>query len=143
MSTKRRKAFSLMEMMIVVIILGLLAGLVLPNLLNKGEEAKSKLVCVQMKSLENSLKMFKVDNGTYPTTEESLSALLTNPDPQKYQNYANGGYLDSKSLPKDSYNSEFIYISEDSDSFDIISLGSDKQEGGEGSAKDIRASECR
>jgi general secretion pathway protein G len=140
---KRKKGFSLMELMIVVIILGLLSTLVLPNIMQKGNEAKSRLICVQMKNLEQSLKMFKMDNGVYPSTEESLKALVLNPNSSNYSNYSIGGYLDTNTLPKDSYDNEFIYISDNSESFDIISLGSDKKEGGSGSATDIRLSECK
>jgi len=140
--TSSRGAFSLMELMIVIIILGLLASLVLPNLMGKGEEAKRKLVCVQMKGVGETLKMFKLDNGVYPTTEEGLQALITNPSEEDYPSYAPTAYLEGKNLPKDSWKTPFIYINEGSD-FDLISLGSDRKEGGEDSAADIRFSECK
>jgi general secretion pathway protein G len=134
--------FSLIELMIVIIILGLLASLVMPNIMGKGEEAKRKLVCVQMKNVAETLKMFKLDNGVYPTTEEGLEALLKNPDVESYPNYAVSGYFEGKNLPKDSWGSPFIYISDGSD-FDLISLGADRKEGGEDEATDIRFSECK
>lgn len=138
----RRNAFSLMELMIVIIILGLLASLVLPNLMGKGEEAKRKLVCVQMKGVGETLKMFKLDNGIYPSTEEGLQALLTNPSEEDYPSYAPNAYLEGKNLPKDSWKKEFIYINKGSE-YDLISLGSDRKEGGEDDASDIRFSECK
>ncbi|WP_345975702.1 type II secretion system major pseudopilin GspG [Sulfurimonas sp. HSL3-7] len=140
--TSSRRAFSLMELMIVIIILGLLASLVLPNLMGKGEEAKRKLVCVQMKGIGETLKMFKLDNGVYPTTEEGLQALITNPSEEAYPAYAPNAYFEGKNLPKDSWKNEFIYINNGTD-FDLISLGADRKEGGEGDAADIRFSECK
>jgi general secretion pathway protein G len=134
--------FSLIELMIVIIILGLLASLVMPNIMGKGEEAKRKLVCVQMKNVAETLKMFKLDNGIYPSTEEGLDALLKNPDEERYPNYSPSGYFEGKNIPKDSWGSPFVYISDGND-FDLISLGSDRKEGGEDEAKDIRFSECQ
>ncbi len=139
-----RKAFSLMELLIVILILGLLAGLVLPNLIGKGEEAKRKIVCIQMKNIAEALKMFKVDNGRYPTTEEGINALIKNPDPQKYKNYTKGGYVDTQKSLKDAWNHPFIYTfnDDDDDKFEIISLGSDGKEGGSGEKADIYYSKC-
>lgn len=131
-----------MELMVVIIILGLLTTLVLPNLLGKSEQAKQKLVCIQMKTISESLKMFKADTGNFPNTEEGLMALINNPNSAKYKNYPNGGYLDSKSIPKDSWGKEYIYIFENDD-FDIVSLGSDGNEGGEGEKADIYFSKCQ
>ena len=138
-----RKGFSLIELMIVIVILGLLAAMVVPNLTGKGAEAKQKLTCVQMKSLYNgALDMFKVDNGSYPTTEEGLNALIKNPDPQKYPNYSSSGYLKDKKLPKDAWGRDFIYINDDGN-IELISLGADGKEGGSGEAKDLKLSECK
>ena len=77
-----RRGFTLLEIMIVVIILSLLAALVIPNLIGQEEQAKEKLVCVQMKYLKNALDSFKVQEGRYPSTEEGLKALIKNPNPQ-------------------------------------------------------------
>lgn len=137
-----RKAFSLIELMIVIVILGLLASLVMPNIMGKGEEAKQKLVCVQMKNISETLKMFKVDNGVYPSTEEGLEALVKNPDSDKYQNYSKSGYLDEGKMPRDSWQNSFVYI-ETKEGFDLVSLGSDRKEGGDDDAADIRYSECK
>lgn len=140
-NTKVRSGFTLVEIMIVIIILGLLAALVVPNLIGKGEEAKQKLVCVQMKSLTEALNMFKADNGVYPDTEEGLDALLKNPNAEKYKNYSQNGYLGSKSLPQDPWKHKFIYLN-NGGSFEIISLGADAKEGGDGESKDFKSSEC-
>lgn len=115
-----------MELMVVIIILGLLAAFVLPNLTGKSEEAKEKIVCVQMKSVAQALKLYKLDNSSYPTTEEGIDILVEKK------------YFEDGKLPKDSWNSDFVYIQTE-DSFDLISFGSDKKEGTE---DDIYYSKC-
>lgn len=138
-----RAGFSLIELMIVIVILGLLAAMVVPNLVGKGEEAKQKIVCVNMKSLYNGpLDMFKLDNGTYPSTEEGLKALIQNPDGEKYPNYSKKGYLKDAQMPKDSWGMPFIYLNNDG-VIELISLGADKKEGGKDEYADIKMSECK
>jgi len=138
----QKKAFSLIELMIVIVILGLLASMVMPSLVGKAEEAKRKLVCVQMKSIYNSsLDMFKIDNGVYPSTTEGLDALSQNPDEEKYPNYSPSTYFKDSKIPKDSWGNGFIYIN-DEGSIEIISLGADRKEGGKNEAEDIKLSEC-
>lgn len=136
-----RKGFSLIELMIVILILGLLASLVMPNLIGQSDDAKRKLVCVQMASLMNSLKTFKVHNGLYPTTQEGLNALIVNPDSEKYPSYPQSGFLDKEKLPVDPWNNQYIYTNNDN-ILELISLGADKQEGGAGVAMDIYYSSC-
>ncbi len=136
-----RKGFSLIELMIVIVILGLLASLVVPNLLGQSEQAKRRLACVQMHSLSNALKTYKLSLGVFPTTKEGLKSLVQNPDPQKYTTYPQGGFLGSKKIPKDPWGSDYIYITKEN-GFDIISLGSDKKEGGDGDNSDIKLSLC-
>jgi general secretion pathway protein G len=128
----KKRGFSLIELMIVIVILGLLASMVMPALTSKGSEAKQKLVCVQMKSMyDGALDMYKLDHGSYPSTEEGLSA-LTKTD--KY-------FKDGK-MPKDSWGHNFIYINKDG-KVELISLGADGKEGGKGENADIRLSECK
>ncbi|QSZ40698.1 type II secretion system protein GspG [Sulfurimonas aquatica] len=127
-----RKAFSLIELMIVIVILGLLAAMVMPSLTGKGEGAKRDLVCVQMKSIyDGALDMYKIDNSIYPSTEEGLKALT---ETDKY-------FKDGK-MPKDSWGQEFIYLNNDG-SIELISLAADKKEGGKDESKDIKMSECK
>jgi len=127
-----KSAFSLIELMIVIVILGLLAAMVVPSLTGKGEEAKRDLVCVQMQSIYNGpLDMYKIKHSTYPSTEEGLS-VLTKTD----------AYFKDGKMPKDSWGNEFIYINNDG-KVELISLGADKKEGGEGSAADIKLSQCK
>jgi len=135
-----KKAFSLLELLVVILILGILAAFVAPNLIGKGEEAKRDLVCVQMNTIGEALKMFKLDNGMYPDTEEGLNALVSNPDSDKYPNYANSPYMEQ--LPKDSWQTPFTYIFNES-KYELISFGSDRKEGGSGDAEDILLSTCK
>lgn len=143
MKINMRKAFSLIELMVVIVILGLLAAMIVPNLTAKGGEAKQKIVCINMKNIYNSmLDAFKIDNGMYPTTEEGLSLLIENSDEEKYPNYSSSGYLKDSKIPKDSWGSEFIYINDDG-SIELISLGADRKEGGKDESSDIKMSECK
>jgi len=135
-----RKAFSLLELLVVILILGILAAFVTPNLIGAGEKAKRDLVCTQMSSVAQALKMFKLDNGTYPDTEEGLQALLHNPDADKYPNYSTRPYLET--LPKDSWRQPFTYLKTES-GFELISFGADRKEGGSGEGADIYYSRCR
>ncbi len=135
-----KKAFSLLELLVVILILGLLAGVVAPQVIARGEEAKRDLACVEMKSIGESLKMFKLDNGAYPDTEEGLNALITNPDSDKYPNYARKPYIES--LPKDSWSTHFIYIKNDN-KYELISFASDRKEGGSDDNEDIFLSKCK
>lgn len=137
-----KKAFSLIELMIVIIILGLLASMVMPNLIGKADDAKRKLVCIQMNSVFEALKMFKLDNGVYPSMKEGLGALSTNPNPEFYVNYASSGYIEGQKLPKDSWGTLFIYINKEG-VIELISFGADRKEDGKGEGADIRFSECQ
>lgn len=137
-----RKGFSLIEIMIVIIILGLIASLVMPNLIGQSEEAKKKLVCIQMQSLNDALKTFKLQNGSYPSTEEGIKALVANPDPEKYKSFPDGGYLDGDQTPLDPWKNPYIYVYSDGTP-ELISLGADGKEGGEKENSDISYSSCR
>lgn len=136
----QRVAFSLLELLVVILILGILASLVVPNFIKTGEKARRDLVCVQMNSIGQGLKMFKLDNGSYPDTEEGLPALASNPDSEKYPNYSGSGYLEKQ--PKDSWQNNFEYLKNE-DSFELISFGSDRKEGGSGDAEDIFFTKCK
>lgn len=122
-----KKAFSLIELMVVIIILGLLAGFVLPNLIGKSDEAKEKLVCIQMKSVAQTLKMYKLDYSSYPSTKEGLKALVDKK------------YFEEGKLPKDSWDKEYIYLNTNN-SFELVSSGADKKEN---TKDDIYYSKCK
>lgn len=134
-----RKAFTLIELLIVIVILGGLAAVVAPGLMDAADEAKRDTVCLKMNDLKKRFDMFKLDNGVYPDTEEGFEALLSNPDAEKYPNYRTQPYL--KELPKDAWKTPFVYINQ-GDAIEIISYGADRKEGGENNNKDILFSEC-
>jgi len=134
-----RAGFSLIELLIVIVILGALVAVVAPGLMDAADEAKRDTVCLKMNDLGKRLDMFKLDNGTYPETEEGFEALLSNPDPDKYPNYRSKPYL--KEMPKDAWKTPFIYINR-GDTFELISFAADRKEGGEDSNRDILFSEC-
>lgn len=136
-----RNGFSLMELMIVIIILGLLAALVMPNLIGKSEQAKQGLVCIQMENIRNALDSFKLDNGIYPDTEQGLEALIQNPDPERFTNYAPGGYFKNPVLPKDPWQHYYIYTN-DEEGTNLISLGADGKEGGADEGRDVTYADC-
>lgn len=136
-----KKAFSLMELMIVIIILGLLAALVMPSLIGKSEEAKQDLVCIQMKSIKNALDMFRLDNGRYPDQEHGLEALVKNPSPEDYPNYSPSAYFENAIVPKDPWKTPYIYIQTE-DGINLISLGANRKEGGTKENKDITYANC-
>jgi general secretion pathway protein G len=134
-----RQAFSLLELLIVIVILGGLAAVVAPGLMNSADKAKRDTVCLKMNDLKKRLDMFKLDNGVYPDTEEGFEALVQNPDEDKYPNYPPKPYL--KKIPKDSWKTPFVYINK-GDDVEIISFGADRKEGGSDNAKDILFSQC-
>ena len=93
-----------------------------------------------MDTINEALKMFKLDNGMYPDTKEGLKALVLNPNIGKYPNYSNTGYIDS--IPKDPWKKDYLYIKIDS-KYDLISFGADRKEGGDDEAKDVFFSKCK
>ena len=129
-----KKAFTLLELLVVIAILGMLAAFVVPAVVGKKDEAQRKLACTQMASIANVLETFKMDNSAYPDTEEGLEALLSNPDSDKYPQYARTPYY--KKMPKDTWGTPYTYI-KTGDSFKIISYAGDRKEGGTGGDEDI------
>ena len=140
-SLRTRHAFSLMELMIVIIILGLLAALVMPQLIGQSEKAKRQLVCVAMENIRSSLDNFKLDNGIYPDTEMGLEALIQNPDAERFPNYDANGYFKNPVVPKDPWKHAYIYIMDEGGA-NLISLGADGREGGSDEAADIAYTDC-
>lgn len=134
---RKRQGFTLVEVLVVVVIIGLLAGLVVPRIVGRGEEAKRTAAKVQISELEQALDLFKLDNGFYPTTDQGLEALVEEPNmPPEPRNYRSGGYI--KKLPLDPWGSPFVYRSPgDHDEVDLFSPGPDGEEGGDGDNADI------
>lgn len=138
---KIRKAaqggFSLIEIMVVLVILGLLISIVAPNVLDRADGARVQKVFADFKAIETSLKSYRLDNFNYPTSEQGLDALVNKPslDPIP-KRYPANGYLDS--LPKDPWGNPYLYLSPgENGAVDIYTLGADGVAGGEGQNADI------
>jgi len=131
---KRAAGFTLIELMVVLVILGLLAALVAPRVLNRLSQSKVKIAKTQIEMLSSALDQFKLDVGRYPTTEEGLKALIENPGIPNW----NGPYLKKKRIPKDPWGRDFIYkCPGEHGEYDLYSLGADGKPGGEGENVDI------
>ena len=133
------RGFTLIELMVVIIILGVLAMWVAPKIMGRPGEARQVKALLDIQNLETALKLYKLDTGMYPTTEQSLQALVEKPEtgnvPKKWKD---GGYLEKSRVPKDPWGNEFIYLSPGlKGDFDIISYGLDGVPGGEKENKDI------
>jgi len=134
------KGFTLIELMVVIIILGVLAGLVLPRFMGRTEEAKRTKAKLQIESLESALKLYKLDNGNYPSTEQGLDSLVQKPTSGNIpKNWREGGYLEKGTIPIDPWGRAYVYLSPgiQNKDFDLRSLGADGEEGGEGEDQDI------
>jgi general secretion pathway protein G len=137
---KDEKGFTLIELMVVIVIIGILATLLIPRIMERPEEARRIKAKMDMKTLESALKLYKLDNGTYPTTEQGLEALIKRPETEPVpRRWREGGYLETKRLPLDPWGNVYIYISPapDGSDYEIISYGADGQPGGEGKNADI------
>jgi general secretion pathway protein G len=135
------RGFTLIELMVVIVILGILAGMIVPRIMDRPEEARRTKAGVDIGAVAQALKLYKLDNGKYPSTEQGLMALVEPPSvgslPKKWRD---GGYLDKKSVPKDPWDNDYIYISPGlHGDFDLMSYGSDGEPGGEGENADINS----
>jgi general secretion pathway protein G len=133
--------FTLIELMVVIVILGILAGLIVPRIMGRPEEARQMKAKMTIESLETSIRLYKLDNGSYPTTEQGLQALIERPDtgnvPKKWRD---GGYLEKRKVPLDPWDNEYVYLSPGvNGEYDIVSYGSDGVPGGEGKDSDINS----
>jgi len=133
------RGFTLIELMVVVVILGILAMYVGPKIMGRPEQAKQVKAKIDIASLETALKLYKLDNGMYPGTEQGLQALVAQPEtgvlPGKW---CKGGYIEKGKIPKDPWGNEYVYLSPGvQGDLDIISYGADGVPGGEDNNKDI------
>jgi type II secretion system protein G len=127
--------FTLIEIMVVVVILGIMAALVVPNIAGRQEQAQRTAVESDLNALANALEFYRLDNFTYPSTEQGLEALVTQPSGYpEARRWKSGGYL--RRLPTDPWGTPYQYLSS-GERFELYSLGADGQEGGEGGAADI------
>ncbi len=133
--------FTLIELMVVIVILGILAGLIIPRIMGRPEEARQMKAQVQIESIETALRLYKLDNGSYPSTEQGLQALVEAPTVGELPRaWREGGYLEKGKVPKDPWGNEYVYLSPGvHGDYDLSSYGADGQPGGEGKDKDINS----
>jgi general secretion pathway protein G len=131
------RGFTLIEVLVVVAILGILAAIVVPRIMDRPDEAKRVAAKADVAAIAQALKLYRLDNGFYPSTDQGLAALVqrpsTNPVPG---NWKQGGYLER--LPKDPWGSDYQYLQPGvKGEIDVFSLGADRARGGEGNNADI------
>ncbi|MBP6361331.1 MAG: type II secretion system major pseudopilin GspG [Aeromonas sp.] len=129
MSTQRQRGFTLLEIMVVIVILGILASLVVPNLMGNKEQADRQKAVSDIVALENALDMYKLDNSRYPTTEQGLEALVSKPQGEpEPRNYKSDGYI--KRLPQDPWGGAYQLMSPgEHGKIDVFSMGLDGEAG--------------
>ena len=129
--------FTLLEIMVVVVILGILAALVAPNVIRRIDDANVTKARQDIRALETALNLYRMDNFRYPTTEQGLEALVKQPTDPNIRNWKPGGYV--RSLQKDPWGNDYAYISPGTrgGDYDLYTLGADNQQGGEGPDADI------
>ena len=133
----RETGFTLIEIMIVVVIIGILGALILPNVIGRDDQARSTAVNTDLQGLGNALELYKMDNYHYPSTDQGLGALISRPGGfPEAKNYNPGGYLRKKKEPVDPWDNPYIYIRSDAN-YELYSLGADGAEGGEGINADV------
>lgn len=133
-------AFTLIELMVVIVILGILAAFVVPRLTKRPEDARVTKAKVEISNLEQALELYYLDNGRYPETDQGLRALVAKPGSgDDLQNWREGGYLVKGRLPDDPWGNPYMYVSPGLNNvdYDLYSLGKDGEEGGEGYDADI------
>jgi len=133
------RGFTLIEVMIVVVILAILAGIIVPRIMGRPEEARRTKAAVDIKGIEQALNLYKLDNGSYPTTEQGLEALVKKPETKPVPNkWKEGGYL--AKIPTDPWGRPYQYLSPgEHGDFDIFSYAADGETGGEGKDADVES----
>jgi general secretion pathway protein G len=133
---RRAGGFTLIEIMVVVVILGILAALVAPNVIRRIDDARVTKAQQDIRAYETALNLYRMDNFRYPTTEQGLQALVTRPADPNIRNWKEGGYIDG--LKKDPWGNDYAYIAPGTrGDYDLYTLGADGQPGGEGPDADI------
>ncbi|MEE2890743.1 MAG: type II secretion system major pseudopilin GspG [Pseudomonadota bacterium] len=133
---KRQDGFTLIEVMVVIVILGIMAALVVPNLVGRQDQAQVTAARSDIAAIGNALDLYRLDNNTYPSTEQGLEALIEKPSGFPEPRNWRSPYL-RKKLPDDPWGNPYQYLSTDR-GFELFSYGADGQEGGEGTSADIR-----
>lgn len=137
MRTEQQRGFTLIEIMVVIVILGILAALVVPKVMSRPDEARIVAARQDIASLSQALKLYKLDNRAYPSTDQGLVALVQKPATAPLPpNWKTGGYVDR--LPKDPWGHDYQYLQPGvRGEIDVFSLGADGAPGGEGNDADI------
>ncbi|WP_303907935.1 type II secretion system major pseudopilin GspG [Thiohalomonas denitrificans] len=136
-SRTSQRGFTLIEVMVVVVILGILAAIVVPKVMDRPDAARITKAKQDIRALESALNLYKLDNFRYPSTDQGLEALVSKPggSPEP-RNWKSGGYMDR--LPKDPWGNDYRYLSPGRNGdLDIYTLGADEREGGEGVDADV------
>lgn len=132
-----QSGFTLTEMLIVITLIALIGTFAITQIMDRYDKARAKASIVQMQNLGVALDSLKLDCGRYPTTDEGLEALAEKPASFKCEAYDKNGYVKNKKIPNDGFEKPFKYISENGSDYELISLGRDGKDGGEGYDKDI------
>ena len=133
---QRQAGFTILEIVIVVVIIGILAAAIGPRLIDRVGQAQVTRVKSDLRALESALKLYRLDNFTYPSSEQGLEALVEKPGGEDLPNYPAGGYLDR--MPLDPWNRPYEYLNPGQNGeIDVYSLGADGRPGGEGDNADI------
>jgi general secretion pathway protein G len=135
LAARRQRGMTLIEILVVLVLIGIVMGVVAGNFIGRGEEAKRKAAKIEIEQIGQTLDLYKLETGRYPTTQEGLQALITAPPGV---NNWNGPYWKKSIIPKDPWGNEYKYASPGQHgAYDIYSYGADGKEGGEGANKDI------
>lgn len=136
-SPRWTRGFTLIEILVVVVILGILAGLIVPRIMDRPDQARVVAAKNDINAIMNALKLYRLDNGIYPSADQGLSALVKRPETGDVpRNWKSGGYLER--LPKDPWGGDYQYLNPGiHGEVDVLSLGADRQPGGEGYNADI------
>jgi general secretion pathway protein G len=133
---KRQSGFTLIEIMVVVVIIGILAALVGPKLFGQVDKARTQAARAEISTIENAMKFYRLDNFTYPSSEQGIEALVTKPNDPNVKNWNPGGYLER--MPSDPWGRPYLYLSPGNQGeIDVYTMGADGAPGGEGTNADI------
>lgn len=132
------RGFTLIELMVVIVILGLLATIIMPKILDRPEQARRLKARVQIRNFQSALALLKTDTGRFPTTSQGLEALINNPG---LRGWNQGGYIEGGKIPLDPWGSQYIYLCPGihGDDYDLESYGKDGEDGGTGDDADIES----
>jgi general secretion pathway protein G len=132
-----QSGFTLIEIMVVVIIIGLLAAVIVPQVIDKVDQARTTKAKADIQSIETALTMFRLDNSKYPTTDQGLQSLVVQPTDPSIRHWRPGGYIQRVSKDPWGNDYQYVYPGTHGKEYDLFTLGSDGQPGGEGTAADI------